>query len=115
VRRRYKRERYQLGSIYAHPKRFKALLGWAALANLVMCSEFIPSDLLSGHQNTKMLRRTPNDWYDAAVAASAAYSDVLVTGDRILSQRCAFLRQRGHLHFRTITLTKLLPTAALEK
>jgi len=112
VRRRFKRERYQMSSIHARPKRFKALLSWAALATLVMYSEFIPNDRLHEHPNTRMLRRTRNDWYDAAVAAAAAYSDVLVTGDVILSQRCAFLRQRGQLHFRTITLTELLPNAA---
>jgi len=112
VRRRFKRERYQMSSIHARPKRFKALLSWAALATLVMYSEFIPNDRLHEHPNTRMLRRTRNDWYDAAVAAAAAYSDVLVTGDVILSQRCAFLRQRGQLHFCTITLTELLPNAA---
>ncbi|WP_147446749.1 hypothetical protein [Corallococcus sp. CA047B] len=112
VREKERRARYQIKSIYARPKRFKALLGWSALANLTMFGELVPTDRLSGAPGVQMLKRGANDWYDAAVAASSAYCSTFVTNDKTLASRCDFLYGRGCLHFQTASLSDLLDREA---
>ncbi|WP_147450137.1 hypothetical protein [Corallococcus carmarthensis] len=108
VRDKYGRSRYQLRSIYARPKRFKAILGWSSLVNMVMFADIIPPGLISGHPSLGMLKRHDNDWYDAGVAASSAYCDVFVTHDKTLRQRCEFMCGKGMFHFRLTGLKELL-------
>ncbi|MCY1003709.1 hypothetical protein OWM54_41855 [Myxococcus sp. MISCRS1] len=112
VRGVHGRSRYQLQSIFVRPRRFKALLGWCSLANLIMFGDFIPPTRRGEHRLATLLKSGKNDWYDAAVAASCAYADVFVTADDNLAGRCKFLRQRGCLHFQTMTYAELLGLAA---
>jgi hypothetical protein len=46
-------------------------------------------------------------WYDDDIAATCAQADVLVTRDNDLRRKCEWLRDRGLLVFRTMSLSEL--------
>lgn len=93
--------------IYRERDRFLSLRAWAALSHMVMFSDSIPPDLRNQHPITSWMKSDRNNWFDAGVAASAAYVDAFVTQDANLTKRCRWLRKRGCLTFETLTLEQL--------
>ncbi len=47
-------------------------------------------------------------WYDSYIAGEAAYMDLLVSDDENQRWRCDFLRQRGLLSFKTMSLAEFI-------
>lgn len=61
-----------------------------------------------GVWRTKGKGKGDGAWYDAFIAGTAAYMDILVSDDKNLRRRCEFLRKRGLLSFRTQELSEFL-------
>ncbi|WP_225411677.1 hypothetical protein [Stigmatella hybrida] len=92
---------------YRERDRFLSLRAWAALSHMVMFSDSIPPDWRNQHPITSWMKSDRNNWFDAGVAASAAYVDAFVTQDANLTKRCRWLRKRECLTFETLTLEQL--------
>jgi predicted nucleic acid-binding protein len=93
--------------LYRERDRFLSLRAWAALIHMVMYADSIPPDLRTQHPNTSWLRSDRNNWFDAGVAASAAYVDAFITQDGNLTKCCRWLRKHQCLAFETMTLEQL--------
>jgi hypothetical protein len=59
------------------------------------------------HQAVHPLRPHRNDWYDASIAASAAYADYFVVEDQPFRDRCALARAKGFLEFKAVTVREV--------
>lgn len=116
--------RFTAAGIVAAPARFKAThllahFDWRqCLANAVerpgvnpeyslTSAERAQEDVL-GVWRTKKKGRGEGAWYDAYIAAAAAYAHVFVTDDDEQRRRCEFLRRRKLLTFRTMSLAEFL-------
>jgi hypothetical protein len=65
--------------------------------------------LLGGRPEVaRAIRRDIGNWFDASIAASAAYGDVFLTNDRGLREKCLHLRSRGLLRFQSLSLSEYL-------
>lgn len=62
---------------------------------------------VNGWKEARWMKSDRNNWFDAGVAASAAYMDAFVTKDKNLMKRCRWLRKHGCLTFETVTLEQL--------
>ncbi|NTX33043.1 hypothetical protein HUA78_01195 [Myxococcus sp. CA033] len=102
------RPHFPVSKLFRNTRRYRSIRTWAALQHLMMFAETVPPDILNQHPMGRWLRSGRNDVFDAAVAAGAAYSDLLVTEDAILTERCRFLRNRQCIGFRPIGLDELL-------
>lgn len=105
------RPRFPLWRIHGNPRRYRIVRAWASLAYLVMFSDAVPPAQRNQHEITKWMKPDRNNWFDAGVAASAAYAAVFVTDDRNLATRCKWLRERRCISFETKTLAELLAAA----
>jgi hypothetical protein len=102
------RPQFPVSKLIRNTRRYRSIRAWSALLNMMMIAETVPPGILNQHPMGRWLRSGRNDAFDAAVGAGAAYSDVLVTEDAILTERCRFLRNRKCISFKTIGLDELL-------
>jgi hypothetical protein len=101
--------------IVAEPMRFKAThaishLVWRLqLANCADRQKATPEQAqLFGRWRTQRKGFGEGVWYDSYIAGEAAYMDLLVSDDENQRWRCDFLRQRGLLSFRTMSLDEFI-------
>ncbi|MCE9669807.1 hypothetical protein LY474_18580 [Myxococcus stipitatus] len=102
------RPHFPVSKLFRNSRRYRSIRTWSALLHLMMFAEAVPPDILNQHPMGRWMRSGRNDAFDAAVAAGAAYSDLLVTEDASLTERCRFLRNRQCIGFRPVGLDELL-------
>ncbi|WP_413612426.1 hypothetical protein [Bdellovibrio sp. HCB-110] len=76
----------------------KVLMSMLVFRNL--CNAISESNTNPALAEVKRISR--GQWYDIAIAATAAYADYFVTNDRGLVAFCEFLRKRNVLRFKTL-------------
>ncbi|MDP1917259.1 MAG: hypothetical protein Q8L14_13550 [Myxococcales bacterium] len=79
--------------------RRRALLAWSGFAFIAFVANLTTEPELTPFPSLAFLRRDRNDFYDANIAACAAYADLLLTKDANLLARAEFLRARAIVSF----------------
>lgn len=94
-------------SVMSRDQRCPSLKTWAALAYLTMLGDSLPVGFAGDDPLFDMLARDKNNFYDAALASTAAYAEYFVTKDNRLLRRCNFLKNRSCVSFSAVTLKGL--------
>ena len=87
---------------------WKSGVAWSGFATLIAFALSTPSHLRGSDPDLITLKDDKNDWYDAAVGAEAAYSDLLVTDDDAFAVRCRILKRQGFIAYDVCTWAEFL-------
>lgn len=82
----------------------KAMMNMLVFRNL--CNALSSSN--SNPKLSAVKKISEGQWYDIAIAATASYCEYFITNDNSLRAFCEFLRERGVLRFKTLSIREFL-------